>query len=151
MDTITRSERDYERIWDAVDDLYGGWLNPEWPATNMLYGRSTGACFPNVDVVREKTNYLLRMELPGLTEKDFNLEVRNGELDISGKIPETEGTDTRVIASERTSGEFCRTFELPDDVDSEHIEASLKNGLLEIKLPIKPGKTTEKHIKVEVH
>lgn len=151
MDSIIRVERNYPRDWDVFDELYGGWLNPEGPAFNYWNAISRDECYPSVDVIRGKTHYLMRVELPGLTEKDFDLEVRNGELVISGKPHNEEGVDERVLIRERMTGEFRRTFELPDDIDGEHIEATLKNGLLEIKLPIRTDPTNEKHIKVEVH
>ena len=151
MDSIIRVERTYPRDWDLFDELYSGWLNPEGPAFNYWSEVGSDACYPAVDVMRGKTHYLMRVELPGRTDKDFDLEVKDGVLVISGRAHGEEGADDRVLINERMTGEFRRTFELPEDVDGEHIEATLKNGLLEIKLPIRMGTTNEKHIKVEVH
>jgi len=140
--------RDFERFWEEFSGLYreSGWT----PAFDWYISPESCGCFPNLDVIRGQDHFTMKVELPGLTEKDFDLEVNNQVLTISGKYPEPEQKDETLIHRERSSGEFRRSFKLPDDVDGEHIEAVYKNGLLEIKLP-RTGKAAEKHIKVEVH
>jgi len=149
MDAITLLGRNLERFWEDFSDLYGETSYVPEVVTDFWFEPTECNCYPTVDIVRAKDHYNLYVELPGLTDKDFNVEVVNGTLTISGKLPETDAKDATLIHSERPTGDFCRSFELPDEVDGEHIEAVYKSGLLEVKLPRK--ETPEKHIKVEVH
>jgi HSP20 family protein len=149
MDAITLLGRNMERFWEDFSDLYGETEYVPELVTDYWFGPNECNCYPTVDILRTTGHYNLYVELPGLADKDFNVEVVNKTLTISGKHPETEVKDATLLHSERTTGDFCRSFELPDEVDGEHIEAVYKNGLLEIKLPRKV--TPEKHITVEVH
>jgi HSP20 family molecular chaperone IbpA len=149
MDAITLLGRNMERFWEDFSDLYGESVVVPEMMTDYWFIPTSETCYPTVDILRTKEHYNLYVELPGLNEKDFNVEVNNGMLTISGKHVLPENKEALLIHSERPTGEFCRSFELPEDVDGEHIEANYKNGLLEIKLPRKV--TPEKHIKVEVH
>jgi len=151
MDAITLRDlrRDMEALQEDFDEIvYGPWIAP---VSDFWFSPVECDCYPAVDVIRGKDYYRMLIELPGLTEKDFNLEVTRGNLEISGKRPDWDGKDGAIIHRESMTGEFCRTFELPEDVDSERIEANFKNGLLEVKLPRRERGGSEKHIKVEVH
>jgi HSP20 family protein len=150
MDTLNIREigTGIDRFWEDFADLYRETLNT--PSFEWYVSTGGDSYYPVIDVVSAKDHYKLIVELPGLTEKDFTVDVKDGILTISGRYPEEEYKEETLVHRERMSGEFCRSLELPDTVDGEHIEAAYKNGLLEIKLP-RTEKTTEKHIKVEVH
>ena len=138
---------DVERFWEDVQDLYSGISVPE----EIRYITTGGyENTPSVDVYRADDHFTLVMELPGLTEKDFEVEVKERRLDINGKYPVRDRKGETLVRREGIEGEFCRSFELPEDVDTEHIAASFKNGVLELTLP-RTEKTAQKHIKVEVH
>ena len=93
-------------------------------------------CFPNVDIIEGKENYLIKADLPGLDKKDIKVEVENGVLTISGEKREekTERDKTHYYHLERSYGAFCRSFRLPDNVGSEHVDAKYANGVLELTL-----------------
>lgn len=94
---------------------------------------------PVVDVREEEGRYLIEAELPGLSEKDVRLELKNGVLELATvKKEETEEKAKRWLRRERREFSFRRSFALPEDADSEKIEASFKNGLLKIDVPKKP-------------
>lgn len=138
-EVLTLPERLWEDYFSTVDDFW-----------SELMSGGAYACNPNVDIMEGKDNYILRVELPGLEEKEFNVEHENGILSISGKWREPEDKDLTTLRRELPEGEFCRRFSIPEDVDSERIEAHYKNGLLELILP---KKETEKPkaVKIEVH
>jgi len=138
--------RDIERFWEDVRELYRGGISPE-DIRHITTGCENA---PSVDVYRADDHFTLVLELPGLGEKDFDIQVKSGMLSISGKFPVRDREGETLVRREAMEGEFCRSFELPEDVDSEHIEAGFKNGVLELKLP-RSGKAPEKHVKVEVH
>lgn len=95
---------------------------------------------PVVDVSEDEKRYLIEAELPGLSDKDVKLEVKEGVLELSAskqdKKEEKEGN--KWIRRERSEFSFSRRFELPKDADAENISASFKDGLLSVELPKKP-------------
>jgi HSP20 family protein len=140
--------REFDSLWDDFGDFY---VRSEWtPSWGWRIFSENCGCFPNMDLVRGADHYTMVFELPGLTEKDFELEVKDRVMTIKGRYPEPELKDEELIVRERFGGEFSRSFELPDDVDGERIEASYKNGLLQVRLP-RSQKAEEKRIKIEVH
>jgi HSP20 family protein len=94
---------------------------------------------PIVDVREKDGAYLIEVELPGVSEKDLKLELKNGLLTLSTeKKEESKDEQGKWIRRERRESFFSRSFELPEDADGEKIEASFKDGLLSIALPKKP-------------
>ncbi|RMG66401.1 MAG: Hsp20/alpha crystallin family protein [Calditrichaeota bacterium] len=103
---------------------------------------------PVMDVVEQKDRYLVLMEVPGVKLADVNVSVNKGQLVVSGvrKRPHPLNGD-RLVYSEFLYGDFKRILELPEDVDVNGIEATLKNGMLTIQLP-KKEKSGEHRIKI---
>ncbi|HYQ97931.1 MAG TPA: Hsp20/alpha crystallin family protein [Candidatus Nitrosocosmicus sp.] len=92
--------------------------------------------YPAVDVLESKDSYLLRAELPGMNKEYFNLEVKNGMLMVSGerKVEEpVSGVQYRSV--ERVAGKFSRSFYLPQTVQQDGIQATYRDGILEIYVP----------------
>lgn len=92
--------------------------------------------YPAVDVLESKDSYLLRAELPGMNKEYFNLEVKNGMLTVSGerKVEEpVSGVQYRSV--ERVAGKFSRSFYLPQTVQQDGIQATYRDGILEIYVP----------------
>jgi HSP20 family protein len=94
---------------------------------------------PAVDVRDTTEGYLMEVELPGLTDKDIELNVEDNILTLSSKNEESsEEEKNGYLIRERRSREFARTFVLPKDVDREKIKGEFKNGLLVVTIPKKP-------------
>ncbi len=110
-----------------------------------------GGRAPAVDVREKDGRYLIEAELPGISEKDLKVELKDGLLTLSAKT-ETEKKEesTKWLRRERRSFSFKRSFELPEDADGENIEARLKDGVLSIELPKKP-EATPKLVNVKVN
>ena len=98
---------------------------------------STGTVwYPAVDVLESKDSYLLRAELPGMNKEYFNLEVKNGMLTVSGERNlEEPVSGGRYRSVERVAGKFSRSFYLPQTVQQEGIQATYRDGILEIYVP----------------
>lgn len=95
--------------------------------------------YPKVDVRDEKDHYIVEADLPGLTEKDIEVKVENDILTIqSNKTEKREEKKNGYLIRERKASSFIRSFVLPNDVNREQIEASMKNGVLTIKLSKNP-------------
>ncbi|HAH62188.1 MAG TPA: molecular chaperone Hsp20 [Treponema sp.] len=101
---------------------------------------------PDVDVRETTDGYTLEMDLPGYTEKDVAVELDHNTLTISSIEKEKNGEENRSteahdeqngkwLIRERNAGGFSRSFTLPDDVNSEQIAASFKDGVLAVTLP----------------
>ncbi len=113
--------------WDRVFDNYFG-------DHDYSVGR------PSVDVREDEDNYIVEVELPGLSEKDVEVKVENGVLTIASRKDESkEEKDEGYIRKERRHFSFKRSFSLPENVDVEKIAANFKNGLLDIAVPKAPA------------
>jgi HSP20 family protein len=92
-----------------------------------------GLGWPNIEVSENDKDVKVTAELPGLTDKDVEVELANGVLTIRGE-KRTETEDKERLFSERTYGRFERRIPV-DDVDEDKINASFKDGLLTVTLP----------------
>ncbi len=109
------------------DDLY---IEPS-------LGRSV---LPAVDVRETDADYLMEVELPGLSEKDVEVKLDNNLLTISSKTEEKqEEKKNGYVMRERRSAQFSRSFVLPEGVDREKITAEFKNGILHLGFPKVPA------------
>jgi len=94
---------------------------------------------PAVDVREVEDEYLMEVELPGLSDKDIELNVEDNILTLSSKNEQSkEENKNGYLIRERRSQEFARTFVLPKDVDRDKIKGEFKNGLLVVSIPKKP-------------
>jgi HSP20 family protein len=95
-----------------------------------------GGFAPRIDVVERASEYLVTAELPGLDEKDFQLEVHGNVLTLTGeKRTEHEQERKGWRWTERSYGSFRRAIQLPVEVASDKASAAFKNGVLTITLP----------------
>lgn len=109
---------------------------------------------PKVDVLQTKENYILKMDLPGKTEEDVEITLKNDVLTIASaeKKEEKKAEDEKEIwlIRERTAcsaQKFRRTFTLPKDIDASKVSASFKNGVLSVEIGRKE-EAAEQKIKI---
>jgi HSP20 family protein len=130
--------RDIDRLFE---DFTGGfWRSPfpRWPSDVGVLGRGeTGwAATPAVDVTETDKAYEIAAELPGMDEKNIEVNVANGVLTIRGEKQEAKEEKKKdYYLRERSFGSFQRAFQVPEGVDTNKIEASFKKGLLTVRLP----------------
>ena len=97
---------------------------------------STAAWHPAADIYENKDEYVFKVELPGISKDDVNIEFEKGTLTIKGeRKAEKEVKDENYHRYERAYGTFARSFSLPRSVDDKKISAKMKNGILEVKVP----------------
>lgn len=103
---------------------------------------------PRVDVIDRDDAVVIRAELPGVEKKDLDVSVSDNVLTIRG-VSQQERKDEKedYYSRETRSGSFCRSMNLPNNVNSGKIEANFKNGLLELTMP-KMAKSSKTTIKV---
>ena len=98
-------------------------------------GYAFNAQSPEVTLEDAGDALLLRAEVPGVTEKDLELQVQENSVTLRGGRKEETEKGHSVHRKERADFRFARSFNLPVKVDAEKVEASLKNGILTITLP----------------
>lgn len=125
-------------------------LEPFFGRFNFLDDQpSSGTWAPPVDVAEEKDHILVKVEVPGVDEKDLRVNFEDGLLTISGERQFERKDDRNYHRIERTYGSFVRKFSLPRTVDANAITASYKNGVLEIEIP-KKEEAKPKQIQINV-
>ncbi len=91
---------------------------------------------PALDVIDRRDEVVLRADLPGLEQKDVEIEVQDNRLTLRGeRAEEREEKEGDYYWSERWSGAFARSIELPPQVDPDKVDATFKKGVLEVHLP----------------
>lgn len=102
---------------------------------------AVGTTMPRVDVAEKKEAYVLEMELPGFTENDLTIDMKDRVLTIASQKkakPVEDGKkaeDTSFLLRERHVMSFTRSFTMPEDIDADNISAAISNGLLTITIP----------------
>jgi HSP20 family protein len=92
---------------------------------------------PPVDVVEENDTIFVKVEVPGIDEKDIRVMFEDGVLTVSGERPFEKKDDRSYHRVERAYGTFTRTFTLPRSVDGTQIKAEYRQGVLEVEIPKK--------------
>lgn len=103
---------------------------------------------PPMDLVEADDHFVLKADLPGLSEQDVAIEVQDGTLTISGER-KTEHSESQRgwYRVERSFGRFGRSLTLPDGVDPEAIDASFDRGVLSVRIP-KPEERKPRRIEI---
>ena len=93
-----------------------------------------------MNVYTSPTEVLVQCEVPGLEREDLDVNITGETLTVKGVNRPMEGEESmKFIQRERGHGEFTRTIVLPDAVEAEKIEASLRDGILTVRLPKAAG------------
>lgn len=135
--------------WDPVREFeeFGRRMAPWFGRRGkelMTRGDGEAAIFewsPSVDVAEEDKAYLVTAELPEVKKEDMKVTVENGVLTISGerKKEKEEKEGVRYHRIERCYGSFLRSFTLPEDADPASVKATMKDGVLKIRIEKRPG------------
>jgi HSP20 family protein len=113
-------------------------------------GRGNGTMrrwLPPMDLVETADQYVLRADLPGLSEGDVNVQLEDNVLTISGERKAEHEQQEGYYRLERAFGAFSRSLTLPDGVDPDSVEAHFDRGVLEIRIP-KPEQKKPKTVQI---
>jgi HSP20 family protein len=113
-----------DRLRRLLDETFGG----------MLPADAQELWAPPVDIEEQDDAYVLQAEVPGVKKDDMQIEYAGSELTISGEIKEQERKGVLRRQTRRT-GSFQYQVVLPEEIDAEHIEAKLHDGVLTIRAP----------------
>jgi len=92
--------------------------------------------FPVTDIMENNEEYVFKMEVPGMAKEDIIIEFCEGNLCVKGERKENgEVKRENFTRSERFAGAFSRSFSIPKNVETDKIRASMKDGILELRVP----------------
>jgi len=147
MTVLTRWDpfREFTTLQDRMNRLF---------QDSFTQGRdealSTSSFAPAVDVYEDEHKITLKIEVPGIDEKDIDIRVENNVLTVTGERKfEKEEKEENYRRVERHYGSFTRSFTLPNTVDAENISADYDRGVLKVQLA-KKAEAKPKQIKVNV-
>ena len=135
--------REVVALQNRVNSLFREMNDGDSPLT-------TASFVPAVDIYEDTKKVVLKLEVPGLEEKDLDVRVENNTLTVKGERKfEKEEKEENFHRIERRYGSFYRAFTLPPTLDTEHVAATYTNGVLKLELSKKP-EAQPKQIKVNV-
>ncbi len=141
--------RELNTIQNEMNRLFNTFF--EAPAPGHSGGQSNSRRWlPAMDLVETTEHFVLRADLPGLSEKDVNIELEDNVLTISGeRKAEHEERKEGYYRVERASGTFSRSLTLPEGVDPEGVSANFDKGVLEVRIP-KPEERKPRKVAISV-
>jgi HSP20 family protein len=151
MTLLTRWEplREFSTMQDRINRmnrLFSESYSPEGPEEAL----TTTSFAPPVDIYEDEHNITLKLEVPGIDEKDIDVRIDNNTLTVHGERKiEKEEKEENFRRVERQYGSFTRSFTLPSSVDVGQVTADYNQGVLKIKLA-KKAEAKPKQIKVSV-
>ena len=148
MTVLTRWEpfREFATLQDRINRVFRDSYSGTAPDDSL----TTSSFAPAVDVYEDEHQVVLKIEVPGIDEKDIDVRVENNTLTVHGERKiEKEEKEENYRRVERQYGSFTRTFTLPPTVDTDQVSATYDKGVLKITLP-KKAEAKPKQIKVNV-
>src|SRR5271166_2797861 len=133
-------------LQDRMNRLFRESYSPEGPEEAL----TTTNYAPPVDIYEDEHNITLKMEVPGIDEKDIDVRIEGNTLTVHGERKiEKDEKEENFRRVERQYGEFTRSFTLPSSVDLGQVSAHYDKGVLKINLA-KKAEAKPKQIKVNV-
>ncbi len=140
--------RELQTIQQEMNRLFGALFDS--PTGGVNAGGAQQRWVPAMDLVEQDDRFVLRADLPGVSEEDVKIELEENVLTISGeRKSEHEQRGEGFYRVERASGSFSRSLVLPDGVDAEGIEARFEQGVLEVSVP-KPEQRKPHRVAINV-
>lgn len=136
-------EREFSKLWNNFESRFGFNKNEDEGYDNAVWS-------PLTDIAEDNDNYYLHADLPGIAKNDLKINYHDGKLTISGeRHQEKEEKGKMFHRVERTYGKYYRSFNLPDKIIEDKIDANFKDGQLKIVIPkAEEAKPKELEIKV---
>ena len=142
---VARSDNPFMSLQREIDRLFDDFTRGFPTFSNA----ASGELLPSVDVTETDKQIEITAELPGLEEKDVQVNLADNVLTIRGeKKAEKEEKDKTYRLVERSYGSFVRSLELPEGVNADAIKASIEKGVLKVTVP-KPAPAQVKKIDVK--
>jgi HSP20 family protein len=145
-DVFLQLRRDVDRLFDS---FWRGFDSPSFGG----FEEASGRLRPRTDIAETNKEVEVKIELPGIDEKDVDITLSQGVLTIKGeKKSEHEEKGGDFYLAERSFGAFQRSIQLPNGVDIDKVSAEFAKGVLTVRMPKLPeAQSTVKKIEVKTH
>ena len=145
MSLVKYNDGFVERFPTAFDGLLNRFFND-----NAFNNTQVERFSPSVDVLESEKTYKLHLAVPGFNKDNFNMNVEDNMLVVSGERKFEDKKSEKTFKSVQTSyGAFRRSFRLPENVDVSKIDAKYIDGMLEVIIPKDEAKTLKTTIKIK--
>ena len=145
---LARADNPFVSLQNEIDRLFDDFTRG-FPSLPSWGNGGAAAMLPTMDVAETDKDIEITAELPGLEEKDVQINISDNVLTIRGeKKAEKEQKDKNYRMVERSYGAFERSLELPDGVNADAIKATIDKGVLKVVVP-KPAPAQVKKIEVK--
>jgi len=142
--------RELNTIQHEMNRLFNAFFETPGPGNTGVQTSSLRRWIPAMDLVETDDAFVLRADLPGVTDDDVKIEVEDNVLTVSGeRKAEHEQRKEGYYRVERAFGSFSRSLTLPEGVDPEAVRASFGNGVLEVRIP-KPEQRKSRKVAISV-
>jgi HSP20 family protein len=139
--------RELGSLQSEMNRLFNTFFEPPAGGAN---GASLRRWAPAMDVVETDEHFILRADLPGLSEEDVSIELEDNVLTVAGeRKAEHEDRKEGYYRVERAFGSFARSLTLPEGVDPDAVAASFDRGVLEVRIP-KPEERKPRKVNIAV-
>src|SRR5713226_8771513 len=152
MTLITRYDpfREFVTLQNRVNRLFGNSFSTPRGPEGQDEALTSTAFAPPVDIYEDEHNITLKIDVPGIDEKDIDVRIEGNTLTVHGERKiEKEEKEENFRRVERQYGSFTRSFTLPSSVDPGQVSANHDKGVLTIRLA-KKAEAKPKQIKVNV-
>jgi HSP20 family protein len=138
--------RELDALQGDVNRLFDSFFGRREGGEGQAY--ASRRWIPPMDLVETEDNLILRADLPGVEEKDIDIEVKDGVLTVAGeRRAQHEKKREGFHRVERSFGRFSRSLELPKGVDPQSVSAAFDKGVLEVRMP-KPAERKPTRIEI---
>jgi HSP20 family protein len=144
--------RELDSLQSEMNRLFSSFFETPVRPGNGNGGTTTVArrWIPAMDLVETDEHFILKADLPGMTEDDVTIELENNVLTVAGeRKTEHEEKHEGYYRLERATGAFSRALTLPEGIDPEAVNASFDNGVLEVRIP-KPEQAKPRRVQIGV-
>ena len=142
--------RELDSLQGEMNRLFSSFFDTPTPGKGNGGNGGQRRWIPSMDLVETQDHFVLKADLPGMTEADVNVELENNVLTISGeRKTEHEEQHEGYYRLERATGAFSRALSLPEGIDAEAVEAAFDNGVLTVRIP-KPAQAKPRKVKIGV-
>ena len=142
--------RELNTIQSEMNRLFNTFFDSPSNSAGPVNGGGHRRWLPAMDLLETDSDFVLRADLPGLSEQDVNIELEDNVLTISGeRKAEHEERKEGYYRVERASGSFSRSLTLPEGIDADAVQASFDSGVLEVRIP-KPEERKPRKVSISV-
>ena len=142
--------REISSIQNEMNRLFNSFFDTPAAASGSGDGGPTRRWIPAMDLAETEGEFVLKADLPGLSEGDVSIELEDNVLTVSGeRKAEHEERKEGYYRVERSFGRFSRSLTLPEGVDADAVKASFDHGVLEIHIP-KPAAKRPRKVAISV-